>query len=378
MFPTRVKGLAFLATLASPKMPIKNTPLHLGQGLGRRPFQGRGRGIGILLFLLLAACAPDNFTSPAPQQTDVPAPGRLTQVAIAVAETLTKIPAQPSATNTPLPSATQTPTLTVTPSPSPTRGPTGTPTPDTRLDPKAWSAWPVVPTISGRAKQIYLAGMALGNDPHSYSTVGDCQSEPNVFLGIYDTNRYFFARDDQFLQETVDFYKNMFGRQSLAVRDGLSAPSALSATWADAKSCQTNENPVQCELRVHKPAVMFINLGTNWRADASTDAYEKYLRQIVELVIANGTVPVLSTKADNVEGGNRINLATVRVAYDYDVPLWNFWVTAQYLPNHGLDKSRKDVYLSVEAWDARSYGGLKVLDHLRREFSVIYDPSQSR
>ncbi len=301
-------------------------------------------------------------------------------VAIAVAETLTKIPLAPAATSHPAaaPPRSRPRRLRLTPSPAPTRGPTGTPTPDTRLDPKAWSSWPVVPTVSGRAKEIYQAGMALGNDPHSYSTIGDCQSEPNVFLGIYDTNRYFFAKGDDYLQETVNFYKNVFARQSLAVRDGLSAPSALSATWADAKSCQVNENPVQCDLRVHKPAVMFINLGTNWRADASTDAYEKYLRQIVELVIANGTVPVLSTKADNVEGGNRINLATVRVAHDYDVPLWNFWVTAQYLPNHGLDKSRKDVYLSVEAWDARNYSALKVLDHLRREFSTTYDPSQPR
>jgi hypothetical protein len=230
-----------------------------------------------------------------------------------------------------------------------------------------------VPTVSARAREIYQAGLAKGNDPRSYSTVGDCQSEPNVFLGIYDTNRYILGKEDLYLKETVDFYQGVFGRQSLAVRDGLSAPSALSATWAYAGKCETNENPVQCELRTHKPAVMFINLGTNWRADASTDAYEKYLRQIVELVIANGTVPVLSTKADNVEGGNRINQATARVAHDYDVPLWNFWVVAQYLPNKGLDKTRQDVYLTVEAWDARTYSALKVLDTLRR---LLPEPSQ--
>jgi hypothetical protein len=80
-------------------------------------------------------------------------------------------------------------------------------------------------------------------------------------------------------------------------------------------------------------------------------------------------VPVLSTKADNVEGGNRINQATARVAHDYDVPLWNFWALAQYLPDHGLDKTRQDVYLTVEAWDARSYSALEVLDKLRQEFS---------
>lgn len=330
-------------------------------------------GLAVIL-LALVACAP--AAASASQKSMDATPGASGPVQTAVAATLTEMPlasqtpsATPLPSNTPLPSA--------TPSPSPTATPIPTVTPDTRLDPNSWASWPVIPTVSARAREIYLAGMAAGNDPRSFSSIGDCQSEPAVFLGIYDTKRYILGKDDQYLQETIDFFAGKFGRQSLAVRDGLSAPSALSVQWAYADKCHANENPVQCDLRVHKPAIVFINLGTNWRADASVDAYEKYLRQIVELVIANGTVPVLSTKADNVEGGNRINLATARVAHDYDVPLWNFWLTAQYLTDKGLDKTRKDVYLTVEAWDARSYTALKILDRLRRDFQTIYDPNQS-
>jgi hypothetical protein len=331
-------------------------------------------GVGLLALLTLAvitACAP----AAAQAETTGAAPGRpdegpvQTAVASAVAATFTAQAAESTSTFAVAQSATATPTPAVTATPSPTAGPPPTATPDVRPDPANWMSWPVLPTISARAVEIYRQGIASGNDPHSFSTIGDCQSEPNVFLGIYDTNRYFFAKGDEYLQAAVDYYKGDFGRQSLSVRDGLSAPSALSPTWAYAGKCDSNENPVQCELRVHKPAVMFINLGTNWRADASTDAYEKYLRQIVELVIANGTVPILSTKADNVEGGNRINQVTARVAHDYDVPLWNFWALAQYLPDHGLDKTRQDVYLTVEAWDARSYSALELLDKLRQEFA---------
>ena len=331
-------------------------------------------GIGLLALLVLAvlaACAPApaqaETSGPLPQQSDGPLK---TAVASAVAATFT---AQAAVQNTVTPDsvqgATATPTPALTATPSPTAGPPPTATPDVRPDPANWASWPVQPTVSARAVEIYRRGIAAGNDPQSFSTIGDCQSESNVFLGIYDTDRYFFAKGDEYLQATVDYYKGVFQRQSLSVRDGLSAPSALSPTWAYAGKCDANENPVQCELRVHKPAVMFINLGTNWRADASTDAYEKYLRQIVELVIANGTVPILSTKADNVEGGNRINQVTARVAHDYDVPLWNFWALAQYLPDHGLDKTRQDVYLTVEAWDARSYSALELLDKLRQEFA---------
>ena len=345
--------------------------------------------LAFIVLTTLAACAPAlaqaETSGPLLQSPDAiptlrrPDEGPVqTAVASAVAATFT---AQAAFTATPGMPATAVPASSLTsvpnaspPVPSATPIPTETaiplpPTPDVRPEPATWASWPVLPTVSARAVEIYRQGLASGSDPRSYSTIGDCQSEPNVFLGIYDTNRYFFAKGDEYLQETVDYFKGGFERQSLSVRDGLSAPSALSPTWAYAGKCEANENPVQCELRVHKPAVMFINLGTNWRADASTDAYEKYLRQIVELVIANGTVPVLSTKADNVEGGNRINQATARVAHDYDVPLWNFWALAQYLPDKGLDKTRQDVYLTVEAWDARSYSALEVLDKLRREFA---------
>ena len=162
----------------------------------------------------------------------------------------------------------------------------------------------------------------MGNDPHVFSTVGDCQSAPNVFLGIYESDRSPIgaeaapSADNANLLQTVRYYAGSFSRQSLAVRDGLSAPSALSPLWSDQASCQPDENPVQCELRVRKPSVMFVNLGTNWKAGASADRYEAYLRQIVDLMIAHGTLPILSTKADNVEGDHSLNLATAKVAHD--------------------------------------------------------------
>jgi hypothetical protein len=269
------------------------------------------------------------------------------------------------------PTAASTPTITLsrsTPEGTPGPSPTVTATP---LPPALWSQWPVIPAVSPRAVEIYRAGLAKGADPHSYSTVGDCQSEPAVFLGIYATNRYWLGKDYQYLQETVDYFKSSFERQSLAVRDGLSAPSALDPLWSNKDKCGANESPVACDLRVHKPSIVFINLGTNWRADASVDAYEKYLRQIVDLVIQGGALPVLSTKADNIEGGHRINQATARVAYDYGIPLWNLWLAVQDLDNHGLDPSRKDVYLSVEAWDRRSFTALRVLDRLRLAFKDV-------
>ena len=280
-----------------------------------------------------------------------------------------------SPSSTPLPaSATATATVTVTPSLTPTPTITPTATPDTRLKPRDWAAWPVVPQVSARAKEIYLQGVKLGVTPRTFSVVGDCQSEPAVFLGIYATDRYYLINDYQYLQETIDDFRSSFSHKSLSVRDGLSAPSALSPLWADSQTCQPDENPVQCELRLYKPMLVFINLGTNWREGASSDKYEGYLRQIVDLVIASGAVPILSLKADNVEGDHSINLATAQVAYDYDIPLWNFWAAADYLPNHGLDPERNDIYLTPDAWDVRNFVALRTLDAIWRELKAVYDP----
>ena len=56
----------------------------------------------------------------------------------------------------------------------------------------------------------------------------------------------------------------------------------------------------------------------------------------MENVLAKNVVPILATKADNLEKDNSINAAIARVAYDYDIPMWNFWAATQPLPDHGL------------------------------------------
>ncbi len=47
-------------------------------------------------------------------------------------------------------------------------------------------------------------------------------------------------------------------------------------------------------------------------------------------------MPILATKADNLEGDQAINATIARLAYEYDLPLWNFWLAVQPLPDHGL------------------------------------------
>jgi hypothetical protein len=274
---------------------------------------------------------------------------------------------EPAAT-TARPTETTPPTLTTTLTASPEFTPTITPTPtaDTRPLPRNWASWPIVPTASARAVQIYQQGLTLGLTPHTFTAVGDCQSAPDVFMGIFATERNPISADQPDLLDTISLFHDSFNHDSASVRDGLSAPSALDPLWADTKRCGASESPVACELRLYKPTIVFVNLGTNWKAGASAQAYEGYLRKIVDLIIANGSLPILTNKADNVEGDHSLNLVTAQVAYDYDIPLMNFWLAADRLPNHGLDPDRDNIYLTPTGWDVRNNVALRTLDSVWR------------
>lgn len=252
--------------------------------------------------------------------------------------------------------------------------PAPTATPDVRLDPDDWKNWPIVPTVSERAKEIYLGGIASGNDPHAFSKVGDCQSIREVLLGIYDLpGRYMLAGNDAYLLETVEQFAGSFDRDGYAVKGGYNAATVLSPFWADPEVCLAGETPLACEIRVQNPSVIIISLEVWW--DGRTpERYEQYMRNIIEYSIEQGVLPILSTKADNVEGDHSINAATARLAYEYDIPLWNFWLAAQALPFQGIDPERDGFHITVDAWNERSYTALKTLDQVwRSSFSETAD-----
>ena len=62
------------------------------------------------------------------------------------------------------------------------------------------------------------------------------------------------------------------------------------------------------------------------------------MRQILDQIIAHKALPILATKADNLEGDFSINATLARLAYEYDIPLWNFWKAVQPLPGGGLSE----------------------------------------
>ncbi len=150
------------------------------------------------------------------------------------------------------------------------------------------------------------------------------------------------------------------------MKGGYTAATVLSPFRANPDFCLAGENPLECEFRITKPIIAFVSFEYWWEG-RTAENYENYMRQIIELTMAHGVVPILSTKADNIEGDHSINLTNARLAHEYDLPLWNFWRSVQNLPLYGLDPIRDDgFHLSDEGWNYRSFTGLQALDSIWR------------
>lgn len=293
--------------------------------------------IALLGFLGLSACAP------AITQTLPTATLSATSPVYATLSPYTQTSVQ--STTTPQPPAPSLPPSMVTVSPQPTLEslptsltpiPSSTPTPDQRLSPDKWQEWPVVPTVSLHAKALYQAGLVQGNNWHAFSKIGDCQNINSHFLAAFDNPQlHQLGSQFNYLQPAIEQYKGMFSRDSAAVRNGFNVAAVLSPLQSDPAVCRGGENPVACEIRLNHPSIVLISMET-WWAKKPAQEYEKYMRQILDLVIAQRVLPILATKADNLEGDFSVNAAIARLAYEYDIPLWNFWKAVQPLPNGGL------------------------------------------
>jgi hypothetical protein len=302
----------------------------------------------ILLFgLLITGCTP-NTTSQLPP-TSIPQNKTSTPIQI------------PPTTETPRPVGI-TPTSTL-PAVSPSATLNVTTTPDTRLTAKYWREWPIVPELSPRAHEILQAAANPSLDAHTFSKVGDCQFTPETFLGGYAKGIYPIPNG---LETTVTYFQASMVSDSITAHKGLGISSALNPMFGAGSGhteCNSNEAPLDCELRLRRPILVLIAMGTNWKPHSS-DSFERYLRQIVDKTLATGALPILATKADNIEEDWKLNEAIAHVAYDYDLPLVNAWRAVQFLPNHGLE-SPKNIYLTGNGWLARNDAWLRTLDVLR-------------
>ena len=184
-----------------------------------------------------------------------------------------------------------------------------------------------------------------------------------TFLGGFANGKYAVPDGHS---ETVSWFSDSMVTESITAANGLGINSVLSPIFglpAGHMECDRNETPLDCELRTKHPAFVLIAMGTNWKPNGEL-SFEKHLRIVVDRILDTGALPIVATKADNIEGDWKLNQAIAQVAYDYDLPLVNIWRSVQDLPNHGLE-SPKNIYLTGDGWMRRNHAWLKMLEKIR-------------
>jgi len=277
-------------------------------------------------------------------------------------------PTRPPATRTAIRAATRLPMALLPPAPGHVNG-------------VSTEQFVVIPTaVRQNIRKIYAQGQAHGNNPRAFSKIGDSNMENPYFLASFDDEPYNLG-EYAYLAPAIDYFSGSFGRQSMAVRIGFHSWSVLDATLSDKTTCWPDETPFDCELRLHNPGIVLIRLGTN---DAGyPDRLRERLRTMVGLCIQRGIVPVLGTKADRAEGPENINNMIIRqIAADNNIPLWDFDLVAQTMPDSGLGQDHVHLttfypldYTSPEAFQhGHSVDDLTVLivlDRVWREVTQV-------
>lgn len=304
----------------------------------------------VLVLTLLSACAPVSTATPQPSITDI------------ATEAVT-------------------PTIAATETPAPVEQTAAAETYDP-ANPETWIYLPVVPdTVSQKMKDLYQEGQnAIHLNPNAFSKAGDCETFTDFFLAPFDgAERGYSLGEYTSLQSVIAYYEGSFARRSLAAERSFSAASLLSPILADKNFCKSNETPLNCEIRVHKPAVMLVMLGTNDATNSSPERFEENMRLVIKIILNNKVVPVLATKADNLEGDGGYNEIIARLAHEYEVPLWNLWRAMKDLPGGGLEADQvhhtyaKPFFDNPEnmlmGWPVRNLTALQVLEKVTSELN---------
>jgi GDSL-like Lipase/Acylhydrolase family/Bacterial SH3 domain len=199
----------------------------------------------------------------------------------------------------------------------------------------------IVTGITAHAREIFLKGKQLGNRPNVFSRVGDSITATPMFMSPFDSGQFDLGDYHNQLRSVVSYFAGSFGRGSAAAGNGWGADRIIEPGYSNPGLCG-NDTPLVCEYKHNKPAVALIMIGTNDAGGVEPGVYAANLRQIVQISIDMGVIPVLTTippkhldswNDARIDEWNNIIRATAR---QYDIPLLDYWYALQKLPNQGI------------------------------------------
>ena len=222
-----------------------------------------------------------------------------------------------------------------------------------------------IPTITPFMRKTYQMAAWLGKDPTVFTVIGDCNSESTAYLGRLAAGTFQLPVGQAYLKSTIEQYSASFSRVSLATHGSFGTTAMFDATWSDPNQCGGDEGPLACELRVSKASIAFIALGTGDQYDWQN--FETNYRAVIDYTLNAGVLPVLVTKADDLETHSKassgaINAIIRRLGNTYGVPVMDFWAATRNLPGYGLRNEGNDnFHMTPAGSDTRILATLQTL-----------------
>lgn len=203
-------------------------------------------------------------------------------------------------------------------------------------------ALPVIDDATrARVRAIRALGQTMGVRANVFAKIGDSITESGSFLsdigeGWYELGAYGAVEPTiQFFRaQTVGGGRNSFNRASVCATAGWTAARALEGGTS---------SPLRNELAATRPGYAVVMYGTNDIDQATPDALQTNLTRILEIIEANGTVPIVSTIPDRTDASRAGALALTMneriraIAAARHIPLMDYWAALQPLPGKGLD-----------------------------------------
>lgn len=199
------------------------------------------------------------------------------------------------------------------------------------------------PEVQAHVLEIYAMGQEKDRRPNAFSKLGDSGAASPDFLVRFDQRIYDLAQY-AYLQETIDYYDKSFQHFGATLKNGLHATAVFAPDLLNLEICdpEFDTDMLDCEFRLHNPSILLISLGTN----DQSDQFEPRMEKIVNYAMEGGIIPILITKADRFEGeDNRNNISIRRIAEKYQLPLIDFDILANTLPNRGMQE-KDNVHLT--------------------------------
>ncbi len=243
---------------------------------------------------------------------------------------------------------------------------------------------PGAPTVSRKVQQLYRDAVRAGRMPGMATVIGDCNSEHPVYFGRFGAGAFDLAPYPE-LQNAARAFAASFRRVSIATSGSFNAAMAFDPTWSDPRKCKADEGPLACELRLSNASVLLISLGTGdtftWRD------FERNYKAMIDYALASKVVPILVTKADDLEtrqGGapaDYINGVVRKLGAQYGLPVIDFALAARQLPGGGLVKEHNVNLQPIDPFHLNEAGmDAKILLTLQTlaQFPTVPPPARRR